>query len=92
MTDILSNNSQTAAAGPIRPMMTEPERHQMMEDGGGGTAAQHSHNQHPLLAKFKVATVPVSEEEKREPVEEPKVGSGLKSRLENIKREFYANS
>ena len=91
MTDILSNNSQTAAAGPIRPMMTEPERHQMMEDGGG-TAAQNSHNQHPLLAKFKVATVPVSEEEKREPVEEPKVGSGLKSRLENIKREFYANS
>ena len=64
----------------------------MVEDGGGGAAQQSHNHHHPLLAKFKVATVPVSEEEKREPVEEPKVGSGLKSRLEHIKREFYANS
>ena len=59
----------------------EPERHQ----------TEDVHQSHPLLAKLKVIT-PVSEEEKREPVEEPKVGQALKSRLDRIKREFYSNS
>ena len=91
MADILSNNSQSGLTTTIpRPtIMTEPERHQTVEEGYAGGSAS---NTHPMLAKFKVNTVPVSEEEKREPVEELKVGTGLKSRLETIKREFYANS
>ena len=45
------------------------------------------------LAKLsKIVTTPLSEEEKREPVEEPKVGQALKARLDRIKREFYATS
>ena len=68
--------------GTGHPVIADPERHQTPEDG--------SNQNHPLLAKLKVEA-PLCEEEKREPLEEPKVGA-LKSRLDQIKQEFYAGS
>ena len=68
--------------GTANPVIAEPERHQTPEDG--------TNQNHPLLAKLKVEA-PLCEEEKREPLEEPKVGA-LKSRLDRIKQEFYAGS
>ena len=69
--------------GTSHPVIADPERHQTNEDG--------SNQNHPLLAKLKVEA-PLCEEEKREPLEEPKVGLALKSRLDRIKQEFYASS
>ena len=59
--------------------LAEPERHIAVAD------------ENAMLAKLKIV-IPLSEEEKREPVEEPKVGQALKARLDRIKREFYATS
>ena len=71
--------------GNSRALVAEPERHQQITEDGSG------HQNHPLLAKLKVET-PLCEEEKREPLEEPKVGQALKSRLDRIKQEVYATS
>ena len=45
-----------------------------------------------MLAKLKIVSPQLSEEEKREPMDDPKLGKNLKDRLDRIKKEFYANS
>ena len=45
-----------------------------------------------MLAKLKIVSPQLSEEEKREPMDDPKLGQNLKDRLDRIKKEFYANS
>ena len=71
---------------------SEPERHHTEGAIAQYRATTISHSEHSEKdRKLNQKTEQlVSEEEKREPPEEPaKIGSALQARLDRIKREFY---
>ena len=67
-------------SGSARLTAAEPERQNPMVE------------ENAMLAKLKIVSPQLSEEEKREPMDDPKLGQNLKDRLDRIKKEFYANS